>query len=194
MKKTILTMLVSLSLIIAGSAVAAVSQNNSVTPASQSGAYINAGLGYGNITEKAPAGLTKSGLVWNAAIGYQINPYVAFEGSFNKLPLVKFKGVKGAVHYSTIDALVKGMYPVSNNVNIFIKSGIGYTHVDTTGNFRVHPNFKNSIVPVVGAGLDYYVSDHVAITAQSLYSFKEGTEENHFPSSLSTTLGLTYKF
>ncbi|MCH9643584.1 MAG: outer membrane beta-barrel protein [Gammaproteobacteria bacterium] len=167
----------------------------SVAPTQRSGVYVNGGIGYGNITSKADSTVdSKKGFVWNGALGYQFNPYIAVEAGYLALPTVKFND-NSTEHSGVWNLLAKGMYPVMSNLDVFAKAGVGVTRDSYTADGTTTSDTNHRIVPIVGGGADYYVTNNVAITGQVLYTFQNGSNGAvNFPSSLNGLVGVTYKF
>ena len=166
-------------------------------PTHRSGFYLNGGLGYGDITSSAVAGVTKDGFIYNAAAGYQFSPYLAVEAGYLELPVIKTTVSTTTVKDSSglFNLLVKGMYPVTTNFDAFAKAGFGISRDSLNVNGVSTSDTNHYFVPMIGGGADYYLTDNVAVTGQVLYTFQNGSSANlKFPASVDGLLGITYKF
>ncbi len=159
-------------------------------PASASGAYITAGLGYGvtDLNKTAPHGLKDYGIAWLAGAGYQFNANLALEGGYINMAHIKYRGV--SINPHALYLAGKGIIPVSQRWDIFAKAGAAYTSFSASaGGFTVTSG-EHKIVPLFGIGTDYYLTNNLAITVQGLTTLKE----SGFPATYMGTAGLTYKF
>jgi len=171
--------------------------------------YITAGVGYGknnNEGDLKAAGLgntsTKdSGVAALAGVGYQFNPNIAVEAGYMYLPTSKGTDTYLGESFTTklnsqmIYAVAKGIYPINEQFDVFAKAGAGFIYQDISvsadGVSLTLPGANQwSVAPLLGAGADYNINKHVAITAQAYYSI--GTSKVN--SMYGGLAGLTYKF
>lgn len=195
--------------------------------AAASGLYLNGNVGYGFTSLGKSDSLTNAGLfpydndfttfkrnsiVWNATLGYQFNSYFALEAGYTKYSNVKASGSNDffstwntTAKLSSYNLALKVMYPVASNFDVFAKAGAAWMHYNQTATMAgVDQTFTtkfNKITPLVGLGMDYYLTNNLAVTAQGAYTFKQTksvkvtntTNQLALPSTYLGTVGLSYK-
>lgn len=200
MNKTLLTLIGASALTVATVAAAA--------PAAQqgsklSGLYVTGLAGYGKMDYKKDATLDKSfdnaGFMWSAQVGYQITPNFAVEGGYMELPVVKAESlanpdVSARLYTNVIDLMVKGIYPINNQFDVFAKAGFGRTSQSSStavaGASTSVSSTEHKIVPIMAIGGDYNLNEHFALTAEAITTLKSGDVK----SSYGAMAGVTYKF
>lgn len=120
------------------------------------------------------------------AAGYRFNDYFAVEGSYAYLGKAKAElgvyladyDIVGAAsasmkaHVFAVDAV--GLYPVTKTVDVFAKAGLGVGFVKTKASLAVEGYGSESlfsesdtrVVPKLGIGAEWKVTDKVAIRAE----------------------------
>ncbi len=149
------------------------------------GIYVGADAGYAKMDyKKAPlmTSVENAGFTGRIFGGYQYNQYVAAEMGYMYLPEVKgeYGGIANVTfNQQIIDLMVKGMYPVGNDIDLVGKAGYAAVfrseedgHVaDFT--VRLH-NGDTKYVPVLGGGADYHITKNVIADVTYLHYFKNG--------------------
>lgn len=201
MKKIIVSIASVAALATAGMAAAATNSMPAAQPQqassffhnSASGIYVNGGLGWGHVSGSALSNVnitSKNDLAWNAALGYQFNPYFALETSYIDFGRVKStyqnQNITEKLHGFGIDA--KGIYPVNQKINVFGTAGM----MDMTDQASGAASGKNRAwTPTLGAGASYAVTKSIAVTGQDVYAFKKS---GYTPAANALLAGVSYKF
>lgn len=132
------------------------------------------------------------------AVGYRFNQYFALEGVYTYLGKSKAKinattvnqtsdrvRTSLKVHVLSVDAL--GIYPVTNNFEIFAKAGLGLARTkleisrvapapDVTG---ASSESKTRVTQKLGLGAEWWVTDKVAVRAEYEHLFNVGKESRN---------------
>lgn len=221
-----------------GNTTEAVNTEATTNATTASGFYISGNLGYGqtsinqtdfanNVVLTYYAGkynvtrFDRSGLIWNADLGYQFNPYFAVEAGYTRYANVKASGANvftpsltgsSTGKLDAFDLALKGIYPVNAQFDIFGKLGAAWMHYRQTLNCGTLPSCSplsvksDNLTPLLGLGVDYYVTDNLAVTAQGVYTFQQSKKTtvdtkyetlkttNTIPATYLGMVGLTYKF
>lgn len=143
----------------------------------------------------------------NLKAGYRVNDICSWELSFDHLPgfnwknPTNYKSLKAKVNINTIMIVSKiapdfGLY----SVKPFIMAGLGLMHsklkIEDTNNtkgfyasaYEINPCFK------LGAGVDYFVKDNMALNAEISYVLGTGTLAVKDSRHINYTFGVAYYF
>ncbi len=167
-----------------------------------SGLYVGGNVGYGKTNESinlANTDLTTSnkGFVWGVDAGYQFTKNWAVEAGYTQMPNVKIAQGSATNKNRIVDLVVKGIYPLNDQFNIFGKLGAAYTHTHTTdvtvAGLQLDGANQSSgaIVPYFGAGVGYNLTQNVSFNVQGFATTKRG---NVVPAMYGATAGLQYTF
>ncbi len=189
MKKVVLgligaTALVGSTMAVAGSA------DNATAPlyGAKTGVYLNGNLGYGGYDYAGNTGSDHgAGLAWAASAGYQFTKNLAVEVGYVGLPSNTIADI--TVHQGYVNVLAKALYSIKQ-YDVFAKAGLGLTTESAKGSGVTVTNNNHYPIPVVGAGVDYNFTDHVAATLEGRYSFKT----DNVSDTLVGLAGISYKF
>lgn len=159
--------------------------------------YVDGGMGYGK-TDTAGISLPKldeNGLVYTFGGGYQFNNYLGLEAGYTRFPDVKASKNLIAKDNKLIDIAAKGILPLSNKFNVFGKLGVARVGSDFaqgvfTNDGRSISGSQSKILPYLGAGLGYSLTQNVDFSVQLAGSPRSGV----MPAMYGLTAGITYKF
>ncbi|PIZ03777.1 MAG: hypothetical protein COY58_07575 [Gammaproteobacteria bacterium CG_4_10_14_0_8_um_filter_38_16] len=212
MKKLIVSFVSAAALATVGMAAAggstAAYDNNSASNNNAAGIFVSGALGYGYVGYKksdffgAPTKLDRSGLAWNANVGYQFNQYVAVEGGYSQFGQGKASFPGGETYKTTLrgfGADVKGILPINDQFNVFAKAGAVDMHENTDQSGATIGKLTGSAwTPMLGLGTSYNINHNVALTLQDVYTFrtnftKSGAKVN-IPYTNDILAGVSYKF
>ena len=203
MNKVIITLLSASALVLSTAGMAA---TTTIAPANDSnngaGFYVSGNLGYGYVdiatpNEASGVKISRDAFAWTTAVGYQFNKYIALEGGYMWLPDVKVSvdGVTAKATTTAIDVAVKGIYPLSNKVDVFAKAGLArLSHsavVSGDGTSVTIKDTEHDITPLFGLGVDYNLTHNWAVSLQGLTTLEKGDDS---PATYTTLVGVTYKF
>jgi opacity protein-like surface antigen len=147
--------------------------------------------------------LNNDGFSWNGNVGYKINQYLAVEAGFGDYPNDKYKiyfvsqdariaDVRYTNNYA-FDLVAKGILPLNNGLNLFIKGGLASTHSTETDDIlfaKDATSICNHLGVDIGGGMGYAITPHLEAVLQgniilgNLIDFKTSQ----------ATLGLAYHF
>lgn len=184
------------------------------------GLYVTGQMGYADNNMKIETNdlipdndISRSGLAGRVAIGYQFNQNFAVEAGYFRAAQKKATFVVltpywhpnvvsvGNVTYdqNAVDLLVKGIYPVSTNLNLYGKLGVAY--LTTTGNFSSNdpqlavsmPNIaKRKLAPEAAIGVSYDITPNVSLDTSWTHIHTIGRNQ---PGSINfIAVGLGYNF
>lgn len=140
------------------------------------GAYVeaNAGTNFINVNNIFIPGSTSTsgGFAWNINLGYLLYRYFAIEAGFTQ------NTAKGLRPLNAAHLVAKGVLPLGQRFNVFLKLGAAYVFVKG----------KNVILPYGGVGAAFAISPRFAVNAQ----FNGWTDALVSVGAL--TGGLTYYF
>lgn len=178
------TLCTAAAILTAGTALAAPSTNYS--PITRNGFYTDFALGYGHASslEGVESG---EGMALNLSGGYQFSPYLAGELNLNAI----YADIGGSdITLNTVGFLLKGIMPLNMNTGLFVKGGFALANAsNTVGNTQYVT--KTAVVPMLGAGIEYFINDNLAVKYETLYSSKNS---ERYPANLSILMGISYKF
>ena len=203
MKKLVVGVVGAVALVTAGMAAAAATTSpvKSVASApeqtfsnSAAGFYVNAGLGWGHVAQSIQdaSSVSRNALAWAGFAGYQFNPYVALETGFIDFghATQTYDGIgsaKESLYGFDVDA--KGIYPVSNKLDVFGTAGVIRMTDKATG---IVSGSTHAWTPDLGAGVAYHVMPTIDLTAQDVYAFKNSDKD--IPAANAVLAGVSYKF
>ncbi len=163
------------------------------------GFYLNgsAGGNFGGKVNKLISGINDikySDFVYNMGGGYQFNDYFGLEGGCLRFPDVKVAGSL-AKDNSLINVAGKGIIPLNDGFNIFGKLGaarVGSQFAagvlsDTSDNVS---SFHGKILPYLGAGFGYSLTQHVDFSTQVAGTPKS----DDLPPMYAVTGDIAYRF
>lgn len=145
------------------------------------------------------AGFTSVGSVDNRGyagrlmIGYAWNNYFALQGGWLFMNEVRYKNINGTsdrnLEQEVGDLTGKISLPIEY-VGLYIKPGLGYLHLKEfrVGTSKVHSD--SEIVPLVGGGIDFYLTQNVTINTEFDHYFTV----NDFKAIDYYGVGATYQF
>lgn len=177
------------------------SLNSYAAKALDHGFYLDANAGYGKVNEVAQYATenNNTGFAWNINAGMKLNPNFALEIGFYSFPNEKFsvngyQVAEGSDNFAGSLAM-KGICPIVDSVSLFGKFGAAMTHhrFSDTGYYYEYENVGShgGLAALVGAGLNFAVTDNVAIVVQGVAISK--SSDNTPPMYLGS-LGLSYTF
>lgn len=163
------------------------------------GVYLGTDLGYAitpNEFSSSLPGLTDDGFTFAFHAGYNFNQYVAFEAGYTRLPKAGYNspvGFAGTDNNDVYSFVVKGIYPVMNQLNVFAKAGYALSNSDLVVAGINTTNFVGKVYsnPTVAGGVEYRVMPHVGVNVQ--YTAIIGVNGEAATSDLATA-GLNYYF
>ena len=167
------------------------------------GFYIGANVGYGDVDVDLPSvpGITTSnrGVAWATELGYQFNRYVALEvGGIRFADLTaKVNGTDESAKITTgaFDVLVKGIYPFSDQFNVFAKAGLAvlvHSEVISGGGTTITAFDNNTqVVPMFALGFGYNITSNWGINLQGVATTSSG---DNYPATYTGLVGVSYKF
>lgn len=175
------------------------------------GVYVNAGVGVGfvDVTKgdyATPASLVTSlrdyGFAWAANLGFQFNQYVALEAGYINFGQTKATiagSGTGKNTFGGFDAVVKGIYPLTSQFDIFGKAGAVDMHDDlhvsggvSAPSGRVN---KSAWTGMLAVGTAFNVNHNVALTVEDDYAFRVNYTGAGFSPAINSLLaGASYKF
>ena len=175
----------------------------------------NTEVKYASIVDVKLKGSDQSGFAYRLASGYNFNDNVALELGFtdysNSKTKVELNGNSeklATVKPYTVELLVKGTVPVSEEFFVYGKTGFAYTHVDFKGNEDVtgeKAKTASSIAyrPVMAAGAGYKVNEQVSVDLSYSRVFGKGSLTDSLDRELSSdyipdldllAVGVSYSF
>lgn len=171
--------LIAATALVATSAMAAPATSKVVTPNERIGFYADGGLGYGYNgvskdvqvqTKDAGGSLSRGGFAGSVAAGYQFDKHFAVETSYLRMPGVKVKNAGVAdetVSHNAISMAIKGMYTVTDNMDVFAKAGVAYEFGSekTVGSAKLNYHTGS---PLLAVGAEYFVTNNVSVNAQAV--------------------------
>ena len=190
MKKVVVS-LVSAAALAMISAGMAGGTESTVASSSNAGFYVGGNLGYGHYNDKQVAKSDRNGFAYGVDLGYQFNPYFALEGGYLKFGNQKVKSGSSTVDADlyALDLLAKGIYPVTDQFDVFGKAGIA--RLDGKVSSSTSATKKDKVVPMLGVGVDYNVNEQVAVDVEGLYTMGA---KNSFRQTATVLAGISYKF
>lgn len=197
-----------------------VDQYQAPTVSDNTGLYIEGNLGYaqtnvrnGYFGDALYNGISyknkNGGWTFGADVGYQFMRYLALEVGGFYLPTFKATGYTGSSlkvkSWAGYGAL-KVIAPVTDQLDLFAKGGIGYMHVNASGTVWNTPESDGTVTglqgegtvsnwdPMFAVGADYNFTNNLLVNA-TLTHF-QGKSQNGltFPSANLWTVGIGYKF
>lgn len=186
----------------------------------ESAFYLNVNLGGGQFdVDVAPnlgqISVDNGGFIWSANIGYQFTPYIALEVGYMRLPEYEISGTATFVVSGVPVALtanqkvnvnawllaMKGMWPVSNEVNIFAKAGLAYQTTSGRESLSVaRTNIvldslgttgdSDQVAPYFALGVEYMVFLNWYLNVQGIVI----PAVANFPTSWGVLTGVSYMF
>lgn len=155
------------------------STDNSFFNNADSGFFVGGNLGYGKVDfTRADLGVTPSsrletgGFSWNANAGYQFNQFLAVEGGYTQFDDAHALVGSTKVGYRDIDGwsmLVKGMYPVNQQISVFAKFGTMRLHLKPVNLTGVT---LKRWAPELGLGVAYHLNKNISLEAQGVTTFR----------------------
>jgi len=207
MNKLIVALLASSTLALSTASIAGgtttIAPDNNMDNGDAAGFYIGANIGYGDVDVNLPSvpGITTSnrGVAWSAELGYQFNRYVALEvGGMRFADLTaKVNGTDESAKVTTgaFDVLVKGIYPISDQFNVFAKAGIAvlvHSEVLSGGGTSITTVDNNTqVVPMFALGFGYNITRNWSINLQGVATTSSG---DSYPATYTGLVGVSYKF
>src|SRR3990167_1057399 len=163
----------------------------------QHGFIVSGNLGYGTV-DYTPASLgipstRLHGAAWNANLAYQFNPYFALESGFTSFHDIVLNSCQ--IQTSGVDLLGKGILPINEQYNVFMKVGVMNSFTKTTS-AGITIN-RSRTVPEFGIGASYNVNERVALTLQGITTLAiSGPNAGTFtmPATYAAYLGASYRF
>ncbi len=196
----------ALATLTAGMAAATNSMNaNQSSNNNAAGIYVSGNVGYGRVDLKNSdfSSSELSGFAWNVGAGYQFNSYFALEMNYNDYTTpsesANYFGIPENLKLQTysMDLLMKGIYPINDQFNVFAKAGAAYMNyegidsVSYDGLSQSVSSTTTRIVPEFGIGAGYNVTQNVALTIQGLTTL---AGSNGAPATYTGLVGASYKF
>jgi OmpA-OmpF porin, OOP family len=177
-----------------------------LTQASIPGFYILGQIGSGNT--HAEAGNAAAISVDNRVVftgrlagGYQFNQNLALEIGYTRFSDVKFLGVGGilgqdvSLQEKALDFLMKPIFPLSTNFNVYAKLGLAYVKANGSAfsNGVNYLNYSDCWDPTLGLGLSYDITPNVLLDLAWMRLQSAGGN-NSIPSADFYSVGLAYYF
>ena len=177
----------------ASNSMAASQQHFSNTAGNAAGVIISGNLGYGKVDFRHSGIASKnlSGFAWNGSLGYQFNRYFALESGYTGFHQIKVGTQK--INTYGVDLLAKGIYPISNQFNVFAKVGAMDLFSKRLTNGVVGSKVSR-IVPEFGIGTGYNLTHNLALTVQGIATLSTKSHNYRMPSVYAAFAGLSYKF
>lgn len=172
------------------------------------GLYVSGQIGYAETHMKSrvknnSANFSNDGLAGRIALGYKVTPNFGLEVGYLQLPNAKFN--IGSVSFSNkqnaIDIDVKGILPITSNVNIYGKLGVAYlttqleaksskgTTIDLNS---VQGIDKHTWAPEVAIGMGYDITSNVTVDTSLTHIQPMG---NNRPGNIDfLAVGVAYNF
>jgi outer membrane autotransporter protein len=178
------------------------------------GIYLGTQLGYANLNYddgmltgdpniSSVGSVDKTGAALRLFFGYQFNQYIATELGVVALPKVKFNdityngisGISESFNQTIVDLVAKGILPLKYNFSLYGKAGVASVlrddvEVSAGGTTTKANNSDTKTVPVLGAGVSYNFTQHVAADLSYMRYFGSGDLK---PVDLGL-LGISYLF
>jgi len=175
--------------------------------------YVGGQLGYGNVHQFTGIDNGKdTGIAGRLFAGYQFNDYFATEMGWSKFSNATtslafsdtdFNGyVKGTVKTDAVDLVVKGILPVTAQMNVYGKLGGAY--VVSRGNINVsyvdsgysysgsYSETERKLLPTAGVGASYAINNNLAADISYNRIQKVGNNSSFVNSTDLVSLGLIY--
>ncbi|SRR3989339_1378181 len=165
------------------------------------GVYIDGRFGYGRINgTPTPGTNAKNGdFAWGGDIGYQINPYFAFDGGAMIMPKITVdtttaSSVTAADTNYLTDVALKGLLPFGSGQrgDLYAKLGAAYMHIDMKDGYSMNgiTGNKSAFSPYGAVGISWAVYPNIRIFAQAESTLKARS----IPVMYLGTVGLAYYF
>ena len=160
------------------------------------GAYVGVNLGYSMLKDSAPA--EGKGFVYGGFAGYNIevmgNFVAGLEANYSHLG-IEFDDGSGVKAVDSFSARVRGGYAADR---FFVYGLIGAEHATATAPFAPGFTFKDTAL-TLGAGVDFAVTDKIAVGAEYTRSFFPEFNYPTFPLPVDVTvqklqMRVSYKF
>lgn len=162
------------------------------------GTYVGVNSGYGKVKASVQNSSknNKDGFAYGIDGGYMFNQYVGVELGATRFANARFDhGMKQENNY-LIDLAVKGVYPITQQFNVFGKLGGAYVHTkfdnnNRTGFSKSEIGTHHAIRPYLAAGVGYDITSNIAVDFQVATTTKAG---NDVPAMMNAMIGATYTF
>ncbi len=185
------------------------------------GLYVTGQIGYSDNNMKIETkdnipnnDISRAGLAGRVAVGYQFNQNFAVEAGYFRIGQKKATVVKlinwprwrprvatGNLTYdqNAIDLLVKGIYPVATNLNLYGKLGVAYLTTnanfnssDEDFNLNLDNIAKRKFAPEAAIGVSYDITPNVSLDTSWTHIHTIGRNQ---PGSINfIAVGLGYNF
>jgi OmpA-OmpF porin, OOP family len=200
-------------------AILALAGLSSAALAATPGAYVGAGLGYGQL-EGATVGspvpgvtssLSKGFVAGRVFGGYNLSQNFGVEGGYSYLGREKYTfknkqvsdtSVSVTNQLQDLDLVGKAYLPLSNSgFNLYALGGVAYVHSNVSGNASgkgYDVNFgsdsSNAVRPKYGVGVSYDVPNSQLTTSLELSRVQGQGSSSDFPNADSALLTISYNF
>lgn len=159
------------------------------------GTYVGVNAGYGKVNQSVQNSSKnkKNGFAYGIDAGYMFNQYIGVEVGATKFANARFDGGMKQENNYVVDLAAKGVYPITQEFNVFGKLGGAYVHTkfDNNGLAVTGNGTHSAIRPFVAAGVGYDITSNVAVDFQVSTTTKSG---NTVPAMMNATFGATYTF
>lgn len=165
------------------------------------GFYLGTDLGYedtsGELSPMPGASKAINGFAFGFHAGYDFNRYVGIEADYFRLPRVGYNmagSFLGNNNNNAYALLAKGILPVVDRFNLFVKAGYSIITADPTTTlpgYTIAGSHSTFYDPIVGGGAEWRVVPHLGINAQYMAIIRA---DHQYPTNQLVTGGLNYYF
>jgi OmpA-like transmembrane domain len=137
----------------------------------------------------------------------QFNQFIAIEagyisfGQSSANTSYNFFPVNEKDSFAGFDVLVKGILPVNNKFNLFVKLGTADMNdkgSDSGSGLPTETGTTSTWTPLVGLGASYSINEHVSFSLQDMYSGQTSYHANNLdmemPALNAILAGVSFKF
>lgn len=166
--------------------------------------YVGAKMGWSrfySVEQDKIAGATdssKDNLGGGAFVGYQANPYLAFELGYDYLGRVKYDDNMGKLTVQGASLTGKLSYPlafITPDLDAYLRAGAFISATRWKGqDSKYKTGNDNDVAPLVAAGLDYRLTDSLSTRLEYQYINGLNNDGPTKPDNSMVSLGIVYNF